>query len=117
MTHKLGDAAAKGEVKIDLEANPMGVANPDQTPPKESKNPIHLRTSGLVFNQKTGNAGTDQRIEFRTAQASGSAVGARYAANDRILTLESQIDINAVPAECMPHYGHPRHHYQRPAEY
>jgi len=96
-----GDAAAKGEVKIDLEANPMGVANPDQTPPKELKNPIHLRTSGLVFNQKTGNAGTDQRIEFQTAQASGSAVGARYAAKDRILTLESQIDINVVgPNAC-----------------
>ncbi len=96
-----GDAAAKGEVKIDLEANPMGVANPDQTPPKELKNPIHLKTSGLVFNQKTGNAGTDQKIEFQTAQATGSAVGARYSAKDRVLTLESQVDINVVgPNAC-----------------
>jgi lipopolysaccharide export system protein LptA len=89
-----GDASAKGEVRIDLEANPMGLVNPDQTPPKELKNPIHLKTSGLVFNQKTGNAGTDQKIEFRTAQAIGTAVGARYVAKDRVLTLESKVDIN-----------------------
>ena len=96
-----GDAAAKGEVKIDLEANPLGIASPDQTPPKELKNPIHLRTSGLVFNQKTGNAGTDQKIELRTAQATGSAVGARYSAKDKILTLESQVDITvAGPNAC-----------------
>lgn len=96
-----GDAAAKGEVKIDLEANPMGVASPDQTPPKDLKNPIHLKTSGLVFNQKTGNAGTDQKIEFSSAQGTGFAVGAHYSAKDQVLTLDSQVDITVTgPNAC-----------------
>jgi lipopolysaccharide export system protein LptA len=86
-----GDVTAKGPVQIDLEANPSGVLNPDQAAPKELKNPIHLRTSGLTFNQKTGNAFTREKIEFSIPQASGSAVGATYAAKTRILTLESQI--------------------------
>jgi lipopolysaccharide export system protein LptA len=96
-----GDAAAKGEVRIDLEANPMGVASPDQTPPKDLKNPIHLKTSGLVFNQKTGNAGTDQKIEFSSAQGTGFAVGAHYSAKDQVLTLDSQVDITVTgPNAC-----------------
>ena len=106
-----GDAAAKGEVKIDLEANPMGVASPDQTPPKELKNPIHLKTSGLVFNQKTGNAGTDQKIEFSSAQGTGFAVGAHYSAKDQVLTLDSQVDITGVRTECVPHHGDASDHH------
>src|SRR5205085_2079617 len=68
-----GDIAAKGEVDIDLEANPQGLDKPDQAPPKELKNPVHVKTSGLVFNQKTGNAHTNQQVEFSIPQASGSA--------------------------------------------
>src|SRR5271169_1101269 len=45
-----GDVTAKGEVQIDLGANPKGLLNPDQAPPEGLKNPIHLKTSGLIFN-------------------------------------------------------------------
>ena len=86
-----GDVTAQGEVQIDLVANPGGALNPDQAPPKELKNPIHLKTSGLVFNQKTGDASTKQRVDFRLPQASGSAVGAIYVAKTNLLTLESQV--------------------------
>src|SRR5205807_383243 len=48
-----GDVTAQGEVQIDLEANPQGLAKPDQAVPKELKDPIHLKTTGLTFNQKT----------------------------------------------------------------
>jgi len=88
-----GDVTAKGEVQIDLEANPGGTANPDQTAPSGLKNPIHLKTSGLVFNQKTGDASTKERVEFSLPQASGSAVGVRYLAGSGELTLESQVNI------------------------
>jgi lipopolysaccharide export system protein LptA len=91
-----GDAKAGGEVRIDLEAIPAGLTNPDQSPPKELRNPIHLKTSGLVFNQKTGNASTDQKIEFRNAQASGSAVGVHYTAKDQVLTLDSHVEIDVL---------------------
>ena len=88
-----GDVSAKGDVQIDLEANPAGLANPDQAPPKELKNPIHLKTSGLVFNQKTGNAYTKEKVEFRVPQASGSATGVDYVAKGNLLTLQSRIEI------------------------
>ena len=88
---KTGDVTAKGEVQIDLLANPGGLSSPDQSTPKELKNPIHLKTSDLVFNRDTGNAATDARVEFSTPQAAGWAVGARYAGKSNTLTLSSQI--------------------------
>ena len=89
-----GDVTADGEVQIDLEANPEGLTSPDQTAPKELKNPIHLKTSGLVFNQKTGNAYTREKVEFRIPQASGSAVGVDYVAKTNVLNMQSQVNIN-----------------------
>jgi lipopolysaccharide export system protein LptA len=88
-----GDVSAKGEVNIDLEANPEGLLKPDQAPPKELKNPVHLKTSGLIFNQKTGNAYTKERVEFSIPQANGSAVGVSYVGKDNLLTLQSQVDV------------------------
>ena len=86
-----GEVSAKGDVQIDLQANPEGLAHADQALPKELKNPIHLKTSGLVFNQKTGNAYTKQKIEFRIPQAEGSAMGATYDANTGVLRLQSEV--------------------------
>jgi lipopolysaccharide export system protein LptA len=88
-----GNVTARGEVQIDLEANPAGIASPDQSVPEELKNPIHLKTSGLVFNQKTGDGYTTQKVEFQIPQASGSAVGADYDAKTGALTLHSQIQV------------------------
>lgn len=59
---KSGNVTAKGEVQIDLEPNPTGVTGADQAPPKELKNPIHLKTRDLVFNQGSGDAATDARV-------------------------------------------------------
>jgi lipopolysaccharide export system protein LptA len=88
-----GDVNAIGEVQIDLQANPGATANPDQSAPSELKNPIHLRTSGLVFNQKTGNASTKELVEFSLPQADGSAVGVRYLAGTGELLLDSKVNI------------------------
>jgi len=88
-----GNVTSNGEVSIDLQANPQGMLSPDQTAPKELKNPLHLKTTGLVFNQKTGDAWTLAQIDFRVPQGSGSAVGARYVASDGVLTLQSQVRI------------------------
>jgi lipopolysaccharide export system protein LptA len=90
---KTGDVTAKGEVQIDLVANPAGLESPDQSAPKDLKNPIHLKTRDLVFNKDSGNAWTDARVEFRTPQASGWAVGVKYAGKSNTLTLASQIHI------------------------
>ena len=89
-----GDVTSRGDVSIDLEANPQGGENPDQTLPKELKNPIHLRTRDLVFNRASGDAWTRAPIEFRVSQASGSAVGAHYSARESQLSLESHVTVS-----------------------
>src|SRR6201993_5437825 len=88
---KSGDVTAKGDVQIDLVANPAGLESPDQSAPKDLKNPIHLKTRDLVFNKDSGNAVTTARVEFRPPQASGWAVGVTYAGRTNTLTLSSQI--------------------------
>src|SRR3954470_12599212 len=90
---KTGDVKANGEVHIDLQGTAEGDVRPDLAPPKELKNPIHVKTSGLVFNRNTGLANTNERIEFRIPQASGSAVGATYDSKVNRLTLHSDIHL------------------------
>jgi lipopolysaccharide export system protein LptA len=90
---KTGDVTAKGDVQIDLVANPTGLASPDQTTPKELKNPIHLKTHDLVFNKDSGNAMTAARVEFQTPQATGWAMGVKYEGKSNMLTLSSQIHL------------------------
>src|SRR5277367_3144845 len=88
-----GNVTAKGEVQIDLRSNPQGLLNPDQSPPTDLKNPIHLKTSGLIFNQNTGDAHTKERVDFDLPQGKGSAVGVNYAAKANLLTLQSQVNL------------------------
>ncbi len=93
-----GEVAARGEVHIDLEAA-GAEPHPDQAPPPELKNPIHLKTSGLVFNQKTGIAETRERIEFRIPQGWGTAQGARYDSKANLLTFGSEVRVKTTGHE------------------
>jgi lipopolysaccharide export system protein LptA len=88
-----GDVTSRGEVDIDLQSNPEGILNPDQTPPKELKNLLHLRTTNFVFNKNSGDAATNSKIEFSVPQANGSAIGANYVAAAGLLTLKSDVNI------------------------
>ena len=90
---KSGDVTGSGDVQIDLEANPAGQTGPDQGTPKELKNPIHLKTKDLVFNQNSGDASTNARVDFHTPQASGWAVGVQYSGKTNTLTLVSQVHV------------------------
>jgi lipopolysaccharide export system protein LptA len=90
---KSGNVTGHGEVQIDLEANPTGGTGPDQSTPRELKNPIHLETRDLVFNQESGDATTNARVDFRTPQATGWAVGVLYSGKTNMLTLISQIHV------------------------
>jgi lipopolysaccharide export system protein LptA len=88
-----GDVNAVGEVHIDLQGNVEGPSKPDQAAPEELKNPLHLLTHSLTFNQKTGTAQTDEVVEFRSTQASGSAKGAYYDSKTNQLQLKSDVHI------------------------
>ncbi len=91
-----GTIAAKGDVHIDIEGNAEGPIRPDQSAPQELKNPIHVKTSGLVFNRNSGVAETKERLEFRVPQASGSAMGASYDSRAATLTLLSNIQVHTT---------------------
>ncbi|HEY6308083.1 MAG TPA: LPS export ABC transporter periplasmic protein LptC [Candidatus Angelobacter sp.] len=87
-----GEVTADGEVQIDLEANSPVAASPKESGSGAS-NVIHLKTSGLNFNENTRVAQTSQRIEFRIPDATGSAVGAIYDSASNNLALKSAVRI------------------------
>src|SRR6516164_7766684 len=86
-----GEIVAIGEVNIDLQGYAEGPAKPDQAPPDELKNPVHVTTNSLTFNQKTGEAHTDDVVSFSSAQASGTAKGAFYDSKTNQLQLKSEV--------------------------
>jgi lipopolysaccharide export system protein LptA len=88
-----GDVNTKGTVLIDLEANPEGIRHSDQTPPAQTRNPIHLETNGLAFNKNTGDASASGKVVFQTPQASGSAVGIKYVAKTGTMNLLSAVAV------------------------
>ncbi|HEV8494316.1 MAG TPA: LPS export ABC transporter periplasmic protein LptC, partial [Candidatus Angelobacter sp.] len=88
---------AEGEVRIDLEANSTADApSAGGTPPPETRNLIHVKTSGLTFNENTGIAQTKAAIEFRVPEGVGSAVGATYDSHGGVLTLKSAVRITST---------------------
>jgi lipopolysaccharide export system protein LptA len=88
-----GDVIANGVVHIDLQGDSTGIPHADQAPPKELKNPLHVKTSALVFNQKTGDAHTTERVDFQLPQATGWAIGARYDSKHNELSLDKDIHV------------------------
>src|SRR5271163_3611791 len=86
-----GNVNAKGRVLIDLQANPEGVRQSDQSAPVQTKEPIHLECDDLSFNKNTGDASATGKVVFQTPQASGSAVGIKYVAKTGTMNLLSAI--------------------------
>ncbi|MGC1363134.1 MAG: LptA/OstA family protein [Silvibacterium sp.] len=79
--------SAQGTVVIDLQG--FGDENEAASP----QNTIHVKTSGLVFNQTTGQADTSQHTEFSFPKASGSSTGAHYNSRTGVLVLDSQVEM------------------------
>ena len=87
--------SAQGTVIIDLQGFGNGTSS------AAPQNTIHVKTSGLVFDQKTGQADTNQYTEFSFPKASGSATGAHYNSKTGVLVLDSQVAITTED------YGNP----------
>ncbi|HVN93807.1 MAG TPA: LptA/OstA family protein [Terracidiphilus sp.] len=54
---------------------------------------IDVKTSGVTFDRKSGLVTTSERVDFSTAQGSGSAIGASYDSQNGYLTLEQQVEM------------------------
>ena len=60
------------------------------------KSSIHVTTSGITFNQKTGLVTTSSRVDFSTGQGSGASVGASWDSNSGLLVLDHDVEISAL---------------------
>jgi lipopolysaccharide export system protein LptA len=73
-----------------------------------SQGEIHVKTSGLVFDQKTGVATTAQRVEFAITQGTGSSVGAMFDSEKGQLVLDHavELDVRHGPEKILLHAHH-----------
>jgi lipopolysaccharide export system protein LptA len=102
-------ARAAGVVEMDVQP-PQGLANSGravasgdvegaltaaQTAPKTAM-PIHVRTSGLVYQRKLGVATTDQRVEFEYGGMQCASMGAEFHSQENMLRLVSQVQMDGI---------------------
>jgi lipopolysaccharide export system protein LptA len=94
-----GEVTAKGTVLIDLEANPEGSRQSDQSPPAQNREAMHVETDGLIFNRNTGDAHTPGKVNFQTHQAHGSSIGMSYVGTTGTMSLLSTVVIDISSAK------------------
>jgi lipopolysaccharide export system protein LptA len=56
-----------------------------------SSGQIHIKTSGVTFDQNTGVATTGKRVDFSMTQGTGSAMGATYDSDQGLLVLDHAV--------------------------
>lgn len=59
-----------------------------------AKGQIDVKTSGLTFDSESGAATTAARVEFSTAQGSGSSEGATFDSGNGTLVLDHAVELN-----------------------
>src|SRR5438309_381145 len=64
--------------------------------PAEVAKRVHVETSGVTYETKTGKAATDQLASFIFPDGNGTAKGAEYDPNTKLLHLKSQVSLNWV---------------------
>jgi lipopolysaccharide export system protein LptA len=111
-----GIARALGEVQIDFQESPAAPAaepakqgNKAPADDSENRNTVHVKTSGLVFNKQTGMANTPEKIEFRLAEAAGSATGASFNSQTGVVILAADVafasSVNGNPLQVRAHHA------------
>jgi lipopolysaccharide export system protein LptA len=86
---------AQGEVYIDLIA-PAKESEAGGTDGGAKQRLIHVKTVGLIFNQREATASTDGEVEFRTDEYAGDAVGASYRSGDGVVVLNSDVHLSGL---------------------
>jgi LPS export ABC transporter protein LptC len=80
-----GEISCAGEVQINLQASGATPANA-----------IQVLTSGVSFDQHTGQARTDKPVTFRWPAGEGRAIGVRYDSNNGTLYLERDVEMTMM---------------------
>ncbi len=84
-----GIATSQGDVEIELQ----GVGQRKPRSGTDSGDTIRVKTTGLTFAQKSGEASTAGKVEFQLPRAAGSAVGADYNSKTGVVILNSHVHI------------------------
>ena len=74
-------------------ANPVSNQASGAAANEITDNEIHVKTSGLVFNQKSGVATTAQRVDFALRQGNGNSIGATYDSEKGQLILDRAVEL------------------------
>jgi lipopolysaccharide export system protein LptA len=103
---KTGQATAQGPVEMLLTRPSASTAAAMETASKTkghviaevgaatgSGEQVDVKTSGVTFDRNSGLVTTGQRVDFSTAQASGSAMGASYNSQSGYLTLDRAVEM------------------------
>jgi lipopolysaccharide export system protein LptA len=88
-----GVATSQGDVTIELSGVTGSATTVSGGNGDAGSNTIRVRTSGLTFAQKTGEASTAQAVEFQLPRGAGSSLGAHYNAKTGVLELKSDVKI------------------------
>jgi lipopolysaccharide export system protein LptA len=79
-------------VEIDIQG-----ANPASGKPADKQ--LVVKTSNLSFNRDTGEASTPERVEFRSPQGEGHAMGVSYSTSTAMVRLEHDVNLEVLPAD------------------
>jgi lipopolysaccharide export system protein LptA len=85
-----GSIQCSGAVQMDLESA-AEAARPNL--PSSPANVIHVETTSVTFDKKTGRAETTQPVKFTLPNGDGDGVGAIYLSEDGVLRLVKEVRI------------------------
>jgi len=109
---KAGEKAVSDKAKSKSPSKGKGVAEPLAAAAQTAASgEIHVKTSGLTFNEQTGVAATTQRVDFSMVQGTGSSTGATYDSKEGELVLDRAVELNTERA------GEPVHIHAEHAEF
>jgi lipopolysaccharide export system protein LptA len=94
--------SAVGEVYLDLTppaAKDASGAVVPATAGEKDRRLVHVKTTGLVFDQKQGVASSDGAVEFQSDGYSGSSVGASYDSKNSLVVLRSEVRMSGIRDE------------------
>ncbi len=83
--------APKATAKKALKGKQTPVAAVAET---AARGEIHVKTSGLTFDTKSGMAATAEHVEFSMEQGSGTSLGASYDSKQGFLVLDRAVELN-----------------------
>jgi lipopolysaccharide export system protein LptA len=88
---------AHGEVFLDLvPPDPKDPAANPLTPEQREARLVHVKTIGLVFDQKGQLAESDGAVEFQSGGFTGNAVGVSFNTKDGVVVLRSAVRISGL---------------------